>query len=183
MEGESDVIIILGDRGHSRVVADIFGPGTTEIRPWNYSRFIDGDKLVFGMANATFKAQLVKMWGGNNFIAAISMNAVVTVSVILGNACQIMAGAIVQPGALIGHNVLINTGAQVDHDCVIGNYTHIAPGAILCGNVTLGEDCQIGAGAIIVQGVTLDAGTKIPAGTLVVGQDDLRRPQRVVRSD
>jgi acetyltransferase-like isoleucine patch superfamily enzyme len=97
--------------------------------------------------------------------------------------CQIMAGVIFQCAASCGKNVLVNTGAHIDHDCWIGDHCVISPGAILCGGVTLGEGCAIGAGAIIVQGVTLEPETIVPAGTLVVGQDDMRRPQRVVCGD
>lgn len=100
-----------------------------------------------------------------------------------GPGFQAMHGAIVQFGCEIGQNVLVNTGAQIDHDCKIGNHCVIAPGAILCGNVTLGEACFVGAGSIIVEGVTLEAETFVPAGSLVVGQDDIRRPRRVVQDD
>ena len=77
--------------------------------------------------------------------------------VVLGEGCQIMAGAVVQPGVRIGANAIVNTRASVDHDCRLGDHCHVAPGAVLCGDVA------VGAGAVILRDV--------PDGVVAYSQD------------
>jgi carbonic anhydrase/acetyltransferase-like protein (isoleucine patch superfamily) len=121
-------------------------------------------------------------YADDHFITSVHPSAVVSPSAGIGRGGDIQALAYVGPGARIGENVLVNTGARVHHDCIIGPHCVIAPGAEILGGVTLGHSCTVGAGAIIVQGVELANETRIPAGTLVCGQDDFRKPVRMVRS-
>lgn len=88
-------------------------------------------------------------------------------SVSLGEAHQVLAGAVINAGVLCGENVLINTHAVVEHGCRIGDHCHIATAAVLCGEVRLGDDVHVGAGATILQGLEIGAGAIIAAGSVV----------------
>ncbi len=92
---------------------------------------------------------------GYEFIPIIHPSAIVSPDVVVGEGCQIMAGAVIQAGTRLGDNVIVNTRASVDHDCRIGSHSHIAPGAILSGGVELGSGSHIGTGAAVRQGLRL----------------------------
>ena len=176
-------VVILGKGGHAGGLADI-------IRQLHITwRMEDGDKVgpgecpVIGLGDIEKRKKLYKQFKPT--LNVIHPSAVIAPPTGIHDegAIQIMAGVVIQTGASIGKNTLVNPRASIDHGCVIGPHCHIAPGAILCGDVTLGEGCFIGAGATIIQGVELEPGTFVPAGTLVVGQDNMRRPVRVVHGD
>jgi len=105
---------------------------------------------------------------GYHFKTFVHPGASIGREVVLGEGCQVMAGAVIQVGASLGVNVLINTLASVDHDCRIGDHVHVAPGAILSGHVAIGADCHIGCGATVIQGIRLGNGVQIGAGAAVV---------------
>lgn len=138
--------------------------------------------LYIGVGDAKKRDELFCKYFNTNKFPPFTARALIF-DTVLQYGCHVMPNAILMPGVYLKPNVLINTGAQIDHDCTIHESCVISPGAILCGNVVLGYGCEIGAGAIIVQGVTLNAWTRIPAGSLVVGQNDIRRPQRMAPTD
>ncbi len=88
--------------------------------------------------------------------------------VVLGEGCQIMAGAVIQPGVRIGADTIVNTRAAVDHDCAIGEHCHLAPGAVLCGDVAVGAGTHVGAGAVIIQGVRIGSFAIVGAGAIIL---------------
>lgn len=94
--------------------------------------------------------------------------SVARAGVVLGEGCQVMAGAVIQPGARIGADVIVNTRAAVDHDCRIGDHSHVAPGAVLCGEVTVGAGSHIGAGAVVIQGVRIGSFAIVGAGSIIL---------------
>jgi len=105
---------------------------------------------------------------GYNFRTLIHPGALIGREVLLGEGCQVMAGAVIQAGSALGMNVLVNTRASVDHDCRIGDHAHVGPGAVLGGDVTLGADCHIGCGAALIHGVQLGCGVQVGAGAAVI---------------
>jgi len=105
---------------------------------------------------------------GYPFLTVRHPSAVVAEDVVLGQGCQVMAGAILQPGAQVGVNAIINTRAAVDHDCHIGDHAHVAPGAVLCGDVEIGSNTHLGAGAVVIQGVRIGSGCIVGAGSIVL---------------
>ncbi len=94
--------------------------------------------------------------------------SVARAGVVLGEGCQIMAGAMIQPGVRIGADAIINTRAAVDHDCRVGEHCHIAPGAVLCGDVVVGAGSHVGAGAVLIQGVVIGSFSIIGAGAIIL---------------
>lgn len=105
---------------------------------------------------------------GYAFLTVRHPSAVVAENVVLGEGCQVMAGAILQPGAQVGTDAIINTRAAVDHDCRIGDHVHVAPGAVVCGDVEIGNNTHLGAGAVVIQGVRIGSGCVVGAGSIVL---------------
>lgn len=110
------------------------------------------------------KIQLRFMQAGFYFPPCIHPSAWVSKDTILGEGCQVMAGAIVQPGCKIGTGSIVNTKTSIDHDCVIGDHVHIAPGATLCGSVMVGEDVFIASGATVIQNIEIGRAAFLSAG-------------------
>ena len=105
---------------------------------------------------------------GYSFPSLVDPAACVFDDAVLGEGCQVIAGAVVQTGARIGANTLVNTRAVVEHDCAIGLHCHVAAGAVLSGGVTTGDACHIGVGASVLQGVSIGAESVVGAGAAVI---------------
>lgn len=106
---------------------------------------------------------------GYDFVRVQHPSATVArAGVVLGEGCQIMAGAVIQPGVRIGADSIVNTRAAVDHDCTIGEHCHLAPGAVLCGDVAVGAGTHVGAGAVIIQGVRIGSFAIVGAGAIIL---------------
>lgn len=105
---------------------------------------------------------------GYSFTTVVHPSATLGRDIVLGEGCQIMAGAVIQAGSRLGLNVLVNTRAAVDHDCRIGDHAQIGPGAVLCGAVVIGGDSFIGAGASVIQGTCIGNGVQVGIGAAVL---------------
>tara|TARA_R110002049_G_scaffold295113_4_gene482289 strand:+ start:13826 stop:14482 length:657 start_codon:yes stop_codon:yes gene_type:complete len=105
---------------------------------------------------------------GFSFAVVRHPSAIIAQDVVIGQGCQVLAGAIVQTGARLGVNVLVNTGAIVEHDADIADHVHIAPGVTLSGNVSVGVGVHLGTGVVVKQGVTIGANAVIGVGAIVI---------------
>jgi len=104
---------------------------------------------------------------GFKFPNIISLDAIVSPYIKLGEGNYIAPGAIVNAGAVIGDNCIVNTGAIVEHDCILGDFVHISPGSILSGGVQVGNNTHIGSGASVIQYIKIGSGAFIGAGSVV----------------
>ena len=86
---------------------------------------------------------------------------------IIGESCQILAGAMVASGARIGRASIVNTGASIDHECVVAEGVHVGPGAVLAGEVNVEFCAFIGAGATILPRCRIGADFVVGAGSIV----------------
>jgi sugar O-acyltransferase (sialic acid O-acetyltransferase NeuD family) len=188
-------VIVIGGGGHGRVVieallrsgAEILGVVDPDRRvaaalpkgvPWL------GDEQILA-ANPPERCALINGIGsigtarrrlvfeklsaaGYAFLPLRHPSATVAQDVVLGEGCQVMAGAILQPGAQVGINAIINTRAAIDHDCRIGDHVHIAPGAVLCGDVEIGASSHLGAGAVVIQGIRIGSDCVVGAGSTIL---------------
>jgi UDP-perosamine 4-acetyltransferase len=111
-------------------------------------------------------AQVLEM--GFELINAISPNAVVSPTAVLGRGIAIMAGAVINASARIGDGAIINTNAGVDHDCWIGNGAHIGPRSALAGNVIVGCEAFLGIGSTVLPGTRIGNRATIGAGSVVL---------------
>lgn len=104
---------------------------------------------------------------GFKFKSLISVDAIISNSVKIGEGVQVMAGAIIQPEASIGDDTIINTGSIIEHGCSIGKCNHISPGAVLCGEVKTGDFVHIGSRATVIQSIAIGEKTIVGAGASV----------------
>lgn len=104
---------------------------------------------------------------GFTFPPLIHKEAIISESLSIGSATQIMAGAIVQADSKIGENVIINTASVVEHDCHIGHHSHIAPSSTLCGGVKIGIENFIGARSVFFPLVSTHDYSIIRAGSII----------------
>ncbi|MBI5202012.1 MAG: acetyltransferase [Elusimicrobia bacterium] len=95
-------------------------------------------------------------------------SAIVSKTVSLGDACQVMAGALLNPGVRAEAGVVINTGAVVEHDCRLAEDSFVGPSAVLGGDVVLEEAAFVGIGATVLQGIRVGAKAIVGAGAVVV---------------
>lgn len=105
---------------------------------------------------------------GFNIPTIIHPKAIVEPSAIIGQGCQIMAGAIIGSDAIISNNCVINAGTITSHDCFLEENVHLTPGSILAGNVYVGENAVIGMGAAVYLGVTIGSNSIVLNNVSVV---------------
>lgn len=189
-------VIVVGAGGHAKVVVDALLASDTAVigltdadqtkkdeRLMGVS-VLGGDDilanhqpaavdLVLGVGSvriAAIRQQLFEYFkmAGYQFRTLIHPSAVVGREVMLGEGCQIMAGAVIQAGAHLGANVLVNTRATIDHDCRIGDHVHVGPGAVLCASVNVGAGSHVGSGSTIIQGIRLGCAVQVGAGALII---------------
>ena len=185
-------VVLLGAGGHARVLLDalrlcqipvhgLIAPQEPPIRiavPY----LGDDDQLdmlprtfdlvlgVGGAATTDARRRLFERAKGLGFRfrTVVHPAAVIAADVVIGEGCQVMAGAVIQCGTHLGVNVLVNTGAVLDHDGRIGDHVHLAPGVVLAGDVVIGSGAFIGTGARVIPGRSIGADTLIGAGAVVV---------------
>ncbi|HIJ85879.1 MAG: acyltransferase [Magnetococcales bacterium] len=190
-------LILLGAGGHAQVLLDalnrgprkvvgVYIPENAGVPPWAETiEKINSDRhllqefppervaLVLGIGSVGNNGKREQLFNhyrqlGYRFAAVIHPNLFLADGVVLGEGCQIMAGAIVQPATVLKDNVIINTGACIDHECIIEDHVHIAPRVVLSGGVRVGRGVHVGTGAVVIQGVCIGAGALIAAGSTVI---------------
>lgn len=189
-------VIIIGGGGHAKVVLDvlqlnnytILGVADHKKPEWLNTKnisYLDSDEMILQQyqPETVLLANGIGSIGPNSkrervfdffcemqyhFSNVIHPSAIIAADVVIGEGCQVMAGAVIQPGCTLGRNALINTSASIDHDCVIGDHVHIAPGATLSGGILMENGVHIGTGAVLVQGVSIRKRATVGAGTVVI---------------
>jgi UDP-perosamine 4-acetyltransferase len=184
-------LIILGTGGHARSVMDILlqnndfdiigcvGPESCEVLGQPvigndndleliFSKGIENIFVAIGdnrLRNTLFH-KVVSI--GFKPINVISIHAVVSPRVELGDGICVMAGVVINVDTVIGDNCIINTRSSIDHNCSIGHSSHIAPGVTLSGTVRIGEGVHIGTGASVIDGITIGDWAYVGGGATVV---------------
>jgi len=87
--------------------------------------------------------------------------------VVVGEGCQILAGAVVLTQARLGRQCIVNTKASVDHESVLEDGCEVAPGATLCGLVHMKTNAWVCAGATVLPRMVIGADAIVGAGALV----------------
>jgi UDP-perosamine 4-acetyltransferase len=189
-------VIVIGGGGHGRVVLQVLlsmerivagvidpDPAVMPLLPAGVP-LLGGDEVLgrwnpsqFELANGIGSVGRVDRRRANfercksagfRFARVIHPSAILAPDVLLGEGCQVMAGAVIQTGSRIGLNAIVNTAAIIDHDCVVGDHAHVAPGVVLSGGVVVGPACHLGTGSIVIQNIMIGAGALVGAGTTVV---------------
>lgn len=180
-------LIIIGNSGHKKVVADVaisLGYEIAGIIDDQFKeRFTEGGilygnsshikamvaeteaKLFFGIGNNKVRALIIKKQALEHdmFATLISPHAIISPSTIIDKGTLIMPGAILNADSKVGKQVIINSGAIVEHDCVVNDYAHISPHATLTGAVKVGKGTQIGALAAV--NPTIEVGDWVIVGS------------------
>jgi sugar O-acyltransferase (sialic acid O-acetyltransferase NeuD family) len=186
-------IIIIGNGGHATVLTEllllqnrnILGFTAPSEEANSYSvKYLGTDKiigeyspedveLVLGLGTVRISNVRHSIFEemknqGYSFATCVHPKSIISLTAVLAEGAQIMAGAMIQPYAQIGENTIINTGAIIEHDCLIGAHVHIAPGTTLSGGVIIGNDSHVGTGSTIIQGIEIGKNTLIGAGSVVI---------------
>ncbi len=203
---ETTKFILIGGRGHARVVSSIIEAeetsqleavfdlnpkiktldGVSVYQKYSSDLFPDASAII-GIGDNRIRKQLAQTIN-HVFGVLIHPSASLDRLSSVGDGSVVMHRAVIQRGTRIGKHGIINTASSIDHDCVLGDFVHIAPNATLCGEVVIGDQTFIGAGAVVLpqikigKRVTLGAGSvvtkNIPDGATVVGN-----PGKIITSD
>ena len=188
----NDAVIVLGAGGHAKVVIELLvasgqrvayciaGPGSPS-HCMNVEVLIGDDHLqrlhgegyraafpAVGSNAIRERIGLEAIRLGYRLINAISPQAMVSPSALLGHGVAIMCGVVINASTKIDDFAIINTGATVDHDCHIGAAAHVAPRCALAGVVTVGRQAFLGIGTVIIPGITIGEQATVGAGSTVV---------------
>ena len=189
-----DRVVIIGDGGHARVLAEsvgteavlaghlapagsdraheLLGPrlgDDTQIRSLGRS----GMRLVVGLGSVDRRTigrrrDVLALVEADAHATIVHRSAHVSSWATVAPGTFVAAGAIIGVGTRVGCGSIVNTGAIVDHDCDIGDNVHIAPGAVISGGVSIGSNSLVGVGSSIRQGIAIGPDAVIGAGSVVV---------------
>ena len=187
-------IIIIGDSGHSRVVADMVNANSEQHvyaklddkfdsvfveygifkGPIHYIATLlkeDAElKVIMGIGSNVIRQKIILDYGlaPEVFCNVIHPSAVISPNVSLGSGVVVMPNAVINVDSVIGNQVIINSSSVVEHDCIVEDYAHISPLAVLTGGVRVGVGSHIGAGASVIPGLNIGKWTTIGAGSTVI---------------
>lgn len=191
--GESlPAVILLGASGHAKVVIELFAGagryrvagcldvvasgdvlgvpilGADDLLPTLHAKGIRHAFVAVGsnVLRSRLTARVRAL--GYELANAISPDAVISPSAVLGTGIAVMSGVRVNACAQIGDGVIINTSASIDHDCVVGDFAHCGPGVHLAGNVRIGEGALLGVGVSAIPSVAVGAWAIVGAGGAIV---------------
>lgn len=191
----SKAVIILGDGGHAKVVADlcllldmnILGVTSLDQAPgsyfWNEIKVLGDDGIIkqydpekVGLVNGlgSLKATAPRMELflrmkalGFQFLILKHPSAYVSSNAKIGEGVQVFANSVIQADAVIEENVLVNNKVCIDHDSIVQRHVHLAPGVTVCGNVVIGSESHIGCGATIINNVEIGHNVFVAGGALI----------------
>ena len=190
-------IVIVGSRGHAKVVIDIVeqeakyriaglidGYRNVGEKTLNYQVLGSEADLPRLAAEYDLKGVIVAI--GDNlvrskvaakvseycpqlpFVNAVHPRATIARSTTVGAGTVLMAGAIVNPDCRVASFCILNTNSSLDHDSVMDEYSSLAPGAITGGNCRISAFSAIGIGAVLRHGITVGEHSVIGAGATVL---------------
>ncbi|TWT27765.1 acetyltransferase [Planomicrobium sp. CPCC 101110] len=195
-------IILIGDSGHARVIADnITSSGSRVVarlddkytEPFKedgswmgpvsevYSLIEkEGAKVVIAIGSNSVRKKIVERLALDveQYATVIHKDAIVSPSAVIGKGTVVMPGVIVNAAALIGSHVILNTRLVIEHDCVVGDYAHVSPGAMITGGVKIGEGVHIGAGTTVIPLKEIGRWSVVGAGAVVI--DDIEEHSTAV---
>lgn len=185
-------IVIIGDSGHSKVVAEMaVSVGLTVIAKLDdkydsdvkIGSILNGPtrsllalieerpevKVVLAIGSNAIRKKLVDSFdlSAHSYVTIIHPSAIVSPTATLGFGSVVMPGVVVNAGAVIGDHVIINSSCVVEHDCVVESYAHISPHATLTGGVQIGEGTHVGASATVIPMKSVGNWSVLGAGAVV----------------
>jgi|ERR1051325_1790853 UDP-perosamine 4-acetyltransferase len=198
-------IILIGDGGHARVVADILEEigsfeiigGTTiddtrtsflgypvigndDILPLYFKKGIK--RVAMGLGGFTSNTLRKKVFNyakgvGFEIITVIHPKAMVSRSAMVGEGSVLFAGAVLNTAAKVGSNCIIATGATIDHESSVGDHSLISAGVTIGANVEIGAETLCALGSKVISGKKIGMNVLVAAGGVVV--NDIPAGQKV----
>lgn len=193
-------IVIIGDSGHAKVVADIvqsyeertviaklddrytevFSENGVVKGPINHLHTLIEKEpnlgVIIGIGSNAVRKKIVSLLAlpDEVYTSVIHKSAVISSNSSIGVGTVVMPGAIINADAYIGNHVIINSGSVVEHDSTVMDYAHVSPCAALTGGVQIGEGAHVGTGASIIPQCKVESWATIGAGAVVVSDVDER---------
>lgn len=185
-------IILIGDSGHAKVIADnVVSAGNRVVARLDdkHSEVFKANGCWFGPVSEVSKlmekeqAKVIIAIGANSvrrkiverlalnadqYATAIHSNAVISPSAAIGYGTVVMPGAVVNAEAAVGNHAILNSRSVVEHDCIVGDYVHIASGAAAAGLAKLGEGALVETGASISPMKEIGQWSVVRAGSAVM---------------
>lgn len=171
-------LLIYGNGGHAKVVADI-----ARLNGYNKIRFIDDSSNNLKFSENLPRIDIIIAIGNNkireflqnkvlnlgfNVISLIHPSAIISPSAKIARGAVIMPLAIINADAKIEDGVIINSSSVIEHDCICLSFSHISPSATLAGGIKIGKRTQIGANSVIKECIKICDDVLIGAGSVVV---------------
>jgi sugar O-acyltransferase (sialic acid O-acetyltransferase NeuD family) len=146
-------------------------PDKKHLKNWLQGKNTDqiGFSITIGNPHGQIRCELQDLLSKYHLkpVTLMHPTAYVDPSVLLGNGCQVLAGAIINPEVKIGRQCIINTKASVDHECILEDGVELAPGSTLCGSIHIEENVWIGAGATVLPRLRIGKNAIIGAGAVI----------------
>lgn len=205
-------IILIGDSGHARVIADnIISSGSRVIARLDdkYTELLQENdcwygpssevhgliekedaKVVIAIGSNAIRKKIVERLAlrADQYATVIHKEAIVSPSAVIGEGTVVMPGVIVNAAATIGSHVILNTRLVIEHDCIVEDYAHVSPGAMITGGVKIREGVHVGAGATVIPLKEIGQWSVVGAGAVVI--DDIEEhstavgiPARVIKTE
>ena len=179
-------VIIIGEGGHGKVIADIVRSSGDQLvgflddslKPGALGAVTDYEKygdcwFIVGIGNAEIRERIVRSLSVR-WYTAIHPSAVVSPSASIGEGSVVMPNAVINAESVIGNHCIVNTGAIIEHNNTVCDYAHVSVGAKLGGTVKIGRASWIGIGSVINNNLSVCDGSTVGAGAVVV--QDITEP-------
>jgi len=190
MSREPRQVVILGNGGHAKSVADAAGSagfvvsgflrlagdrkpdaGSQELQSLDEID-LESTEIALGIgtnfARSRIAAEVMDSYPRARFVTVIHVTAWVSPLAKIAPGSVVLAQASVGPGAVLGFGTIMNTGSSLDHDATMDSFASLGPGARSGGDVSIGERSMVGLQAGILQGRTIGKDSVVGAKSLVM---------------
>lgn len=190
-------VVLIGNGGHAKVILDILEAvgqyqviGVTTAKVDSQDSFcgypvLGGDGILPGLIKQGVKKAVIGVGGfrdnslrtkvyervkaaGFELVSAIHPSAIISKTVVLGEANVIFPGVVINSHVRIGHNVIIATGSTIDHDVLIEDHVLVSAGVTVGANITIKEGALLALGSKVVSDIRIGRGALVAAGAVVV---------------
>lgn len=127
--------------------------------------------VVISVGNPYLRKQIYKKYKTNKHIkfpSIILKSANVCKDLIFGEGCIITMDAVVSTNVSIGNFVFMNTGSMICHDCIVGDFVTFGPRSQIAGAVSVGENTEICMNATVIQCLDVGKDVVVGAGAVVI---------------
>ncbi|GGG95833.1 acetyltransferase [Staphylococcus pragensis] len=184
-------VILIGNGGHSKVIADIIklsddcklcgyldqkfehkevSNGLIYDSISNFKKYVKEYHFFIAIGNNKIRKKIYETLNlpKEKYVTLIHPSVVIGSDVHIGHGTVVMGNAVINASTNIGNQCIINTLASVGHDININDFVHISPNSTLTGGSIINEGTQIGAGACLIPCIQIGKNCLVGAGATVV---------------